>query len=536
MMWAFITSDIPKDDFKAQYPQALLQNFNDGQNPRTNWNTNETVRIAEYWVRTNKKRTLQLLSQAIDLKGNGSDVRDKVYKDEYGELPEGVKVLKSRPVDEPSVRWYKITNQEVLAEGDWPGKWIPIVAVLGDEFVVDGKKLLISLTRFIRDSQVLYNVFRSQQAETIALTPKPPWVGAVGQFKTTPRRWQNSNNTNYAFLEYDAVAVGGQPVPPPQRVSAEPPIQAINEAVMQADQDLQQGTGIYPAALGKDSQEVSGIAIKSRQKQSDVSNFHFLDNFRRSMRYLGIILLDLIPHYYDRADRIIRIVKPDDTHEMVLINGTTEYKGKPAFFDPDVGHFDITVEVGPSFQSKREQVFDMLVQFAESNPQLWQIGGDLIMRAAPLPGSLGTEMADRMKRMLAPAIQQMLEGSGQEQDPAQAQQKLAQLQQMNQMLIEQLNHVSTILSTKKMDLESRERVAVINAQAKIIGAELMGKFQAGVALAQQDFDALNHRLSMLHENIQLISDQDFQAQQQQSQQQHEQQMQQQQAQQPPQAS
>ena len=45
--------------------------------------------------------------------------------------------------------------------------------------------------------------------------------------------------------------------------------------------------------------ETSGRMVAERKAQSDLSNYHFYDNLTRMIRAVGIILLDLIPDYYD---------------------------------------------------------------------------------------------------------------------------------------------------------------------------------------------------------------------------------------------
>lgn len=541
MRWAFVLSDVGREEYKRDYPKSTMASmgfYDSYTNPAVGWVSLDSVRIAEYWVVETKKRTLQMLTanvggnQAVNLEpsnllqeivnqfGEGrvgeadaeGNVTFTAFEDEYETLPLGVMVkigedgkAIERILDYPHVHWYKINGVEVLEDGEWPGKWIPLIPCLGDELIVDGKKQLISLTRFIRDSQALYNFMRSQQAEVIALTPKAPFIGPVGAFKTHQKMWQNANNVNFAYLEYDLVSgPDGRPAPPPQRNVAEAPIQAVTEAAAQANDDLKAGTGIYDPSLGQRSNETSGRAILARQQESNTSNFHFLDNFRRSMRHQGRILMDLIPHYYDRRDRIVRIVKPDTTSEMVMINGSTMYKGKPAFFDPSVGRYDVTVQVGPSFQSQTEQTFEMLSQFVQSNPQIWSVAGDLIMRASPLPGSIGTEMADRMKMMLPPAIQAMANqnSSDQKADPA-TQAKLMQATQMIQMLTGQVQALHNILQTKKLEIESKERIAAQANQVQLLIADLKAGTANAQQLAQLDFASLQHRLDLLHEGMSL---------------------------------
>ncbi len=143
----------------------------------------------------------------------------------------------------------------------------------------------------------------------------------------------------------------------------------------------------------------------------------------------------------------------------------------------------------------------MLSQFVQSNPQLWTVAGDLIMRASPLPGSLGNQMADRMKAMLPPAIQAMA-NSDQQVDPA-SQAKLMQASQMIQVLQAQVAAMHNLLQTKKLELESKERIAMQADLASIIVAELKAKSSDAQQLAQLDFASIQHRLDLLHEGVSL---------------------------------
>lgn len=522
MNWGFVTSRLTRDDFKRLYPGSPMTTmgffdlYQGGPGP--DWIDEDTVQIAEYWERTYRKRILQQLSfgspdvyqafRALYPKSRiGRWGGNTVFKDEYELIP-GVEMAMDednapheREVDYPEVKQYVVTGVEVLEKSDWPGLWIPLVPVFGSEVIVQGKRQLISLTRFIRDSQKLYNFFRSQQAEAIALTPKAPFIGYVGQFKTHENRWRTANQITYAYLEADMVTVGGQAAPLPQRNVAEPPIQAINEAAREANDDLKAGTGIYDASLGRQSNETSGKAILARQSESDTANFHFLDNLRRSMRHNGRILMDLIPHIYDRAERIIQIVKPDNTQEAVMINGQTNYKGQNVFFDPDIGRFDISVEVGPSVQSKLEQTWTLLTAMVQSNPGLMQVAGDLIMRSAPLPGSLSSEIADRLKAMLPPAIAAVANGD-KPKDP-QMEQQLMQASQMINSLVDHVKQLQTLIDTKSMELESKERIAAMQAQVQLILADLKAGASNAQALAALDFQAIGKRLDLLHEGVSL---------------------------------
>lgn len=537
MKWAFMVSSMSREDFKRQYPDSEMATMNFFSNfeggPGNAWLTDEQVQIAEYYVIDYKKRTLQSITapaalidqlvaifgkdtvgkinppaqgpNAVNLEDSGT-VTFTTYKDNYTELPLGAFIENEREVEIPTVMWYKITGTDILDETEWAGRWIPLIPCFGHEVIVEGKKQLISLTRFIRDSQVLLNFFRSQQAEIIALTPKSPFIGPVGAFKTHRAKWQTANNNNYAYLEYDLVPLpNGSIGPPPARNTAEPPIMALTHAVADADNDLKAGSGIYAPALGEPSNETSGRAILARQRESDTSNFHFIDNFRRSMRHLGRMLMDLVPHIYDRRDRIIRIVKPDNEVELVMINGPTTYKGKPAFFDPNVGRYDVTVDTSPSYQTKIEQTFEMLTELIKVNPQLMQVAGDLFIKAAPLPGNLGLQIADRLKAMLPPQIQAIADGQKPD-DP-----RIAQATQMIQALTQQVQQLGQVIKMKVIETESKERIANMQGIVTLLAADLKVKAENAQFLSEQEFASIKHRLDLLHEGIGL--EQDLQGQQ-----------------------
>ena len=123
------------------------------------------------------------------------------------ELPGG-KVTREKPKDwvnegeylEPSVEWEKITANEILEEGEWAGKSIPIVTVLGREYDIDGEKKIAGIIRPLKDPQRQYNYFQSAATEAIALAPKAPFVAVKGQLEGEEEKWGSANIKNYAYL------------------------------------------------------------------------------------------------------------------------------------------------------------------------------------------------------------------------------------------------------------------------------------------------------------------------------------------------
>ena len=120
--------------------------------------------------------------------------------------------------------------------------------------------------------------------------------------------------------------------------------------------DIKATTGVYDASLGARSNETSGRAILARQREGDVSTFHFIDNLSRAIRHGGRVLLDLIPKVYT-TERMIRVLGEDLKPSSVQIAPTGEPvrpTTDPAgtiighVYDIGAGKYDLTVAAGSS--------------------------------------------------------------------------------------------------------------------------------------------------------------------------------------------
>lgn len=479
--WAFVVQDIERDEFKKLYPKSELSGLPDMQSvgdQAPGWITGKSVRIAEYWH-------IDYADQELAMLDDGSVVP-------ADQVPEGMQVLRTRTVQVPTVYWCKINGLEVLEKREWPGRWIPIVPVLGDEVIVNGDRQLFGVVRFARDPQRMYNYWATAETEMIALAPKAPFIGAAGQFEGFERQWQSANTRNFPYLEYKPISHAGVAIGAPQRQVYEPPIQAISHARMQANDDLKATTGIYDASLGARSNEQSGRAILARQREGDVANFHFADNLARSIKHLGRIVLDLIPQIYD-APRVMRIIGTEDQERVVQINAPTLDKGVERIYDLSVGQYDVTVSVGPSFSTKRQEAVDSMMQLAQAYPPLMQVAGDLMVKNMDWPGA--AEIAERLKKLLPPNLQ---EGEEKEQQvPPAVQAQMAEMTQQNEQLSQALNQATDDIRTKRLELESRERIEAMKAQTELVKIEAQLSSRENIELLRQEILSLKQTIAVV---------------------------------------
>jgi Phage P22-like portal protein len=465
-----------KEEYKDEFPNselASLDNWNSVGDKDPEWLSADSVRIVEYFYKESESDKLLLLQNPAGDKRTvkKSDLPDdEIEEDEDGtylKSSEGIRtpILNTRDMESETVYWCKHNAIELLEPKTvWPSKWIPLVPVLGDELDVDGERKLEGMIRHAKDAVRMKNAMASAQVEAIELAPKAPWIMAEGQNEGYEKMWETANTENYSTLIYKPKTIGSQVLGPPVRLVAEPAINAITEASLQFADELKSITGINDAQLGRTSNEKSGLAINARKEQGQLANFHFADNSRRAQRHVGRILIDLIPKIYD-TPRVMRIIGEDGTPDMVKINqptGKTTADGQPQIFDVRMGTYDVTVSTGPSYQTKRQESQDSMLQLINSEPTLLSIIGDLIVKNMDFPNS--QEIAERMKKMLPPQLQDDKDAPP---IPPQAQQKIQQYGQMIDQLTAHVNALTEQVKTKQAELESRERIAALQAETQL---------------------------------------------------------------------
>lgn len=487
--WAFIVDKVSVDDFKMLYPDAEVSISNNWEmlsERSPEWVEKDTVRVAEYFYKETVKKKIALVRDE-----SGQTVT--MLAEELPQLlPIGVEVLKTRMAPITSIKWCKINGLEILEKTEWLGKYIPIIPVYGNEINIGGSRILEGIVRNAKDSQRMYNYWASAETEAIALAPKTPFIAAEGQLEGYENDWASANTKTHSVLIYKPTTVAGMPVPPPQRNSFEPAVSAITNARMLASEDMKATTGIYDASLGAKSNETSGVAIQRRNNQSQTSNFHFVDNLTRSMRHAGRVLIDLIPKIYD-TERKARIIGDDDEERIVTVNGPFEENGKPVLYQLDSGKYDVTVNVGPSYATKRQEAVAGMFEVVRAYPQLAQFAGDLLVKNMDWPGA--QEIAERLKKTLPPGI--IDDRKGDKDVPPEIKAKLEQMSMMIQQLTEKLNSAHDSIDRKRDELESHERIEMkkLEVQLEIKRAEMDAK--DGIALLSAEIAGIEQRMAML---------------------------------------
>ena len=506
--WAFVVADLTLDEFKDRYGAdtvgASLNDFQSIGDERADWMLEGGVRVAEAWEVTLVPDTLLILDggdtilvsevpseSQVDTNARGQitglwigDARRLVVKTREAERREvtcgiinGLTILKG--------------NQTQTGGAAWPGSWIPLVPDIGEELDLNGKVDRRGVVRDAKDPQRRLNFAVSETTAIAGLAPKSPYVMADGQDEGHEIEWKQANLKMYSSLKYKPVSLDGQLVPPPQRNTQEPPIQAMVMLTAQADADMMSVMGKYQASLGQAGPEQSGKAVQARQRQGDIGSYHFQDNHNIAIATVGRYLVELIPKVYD-APRIVRILGADDILKTVMVqNGGPPPSPLPPgidrVYDLGVGRYDVSVSVGPTYASKRQEFTALVPQIVQAFPQAAPVVLPMLARYMDMP--FAKELSTKLQKIMPPELRDDAPAP----PPPELLQKMQQLEAALQKMSTDLTAAQQTLAAKQIENASEveqeqivaaSRIAVAEIQKSAVLQKTQAQIEAELALAR----------------------------------------------------
>jgi hypothetical protein len=507
--YAFILEPMTYEEFKESYPSSALSLIQHNEwypvaSRFPEWfdNDKKTTVVCEYFVKEYEKYTLVKLKDGT--------VKDK--KDCSN--TEKAHIVQSREASRPTVKWYKLacgidSPAEILEETDWVGKDIPIIPVFGDVLLDNGSRVFSGLVHNTKESQVMLNTIQTVILEQIARSPKNPWVVPAGAIEEYKEYWANVNTLDLPYLPYNTKIEGmgpGEFLPAPTRMTAEPPIQGMLQALQVLENDIKASNAIYDPTLGeKMANDQSGVAIKALQQAGNIAHYNYSDNLSRAIHILGLQLLDLIRKIYTE-ERVIRIIGLDDKHKLVKINGETdsadsEYtqEGVEKVYDITTGEYDVSVSSGPSFATRRAENMSFLVELVQYSPNTMQFVMDKIVGLMDFPES--QDIKERLEKLLPPALQ---DEDKQKNNPQVLQQELTKAQALINQLSQTLQQETQLADKEAMKF----KIATLENQTELIKQQRdmqhegnLTAFKAEIAEIKAASDHSKALLQQVHQHI-----------------------------------
>ena len=470
----FVVEKVTKKEYERRFHDAKPVSWDvaDWRSHGTTWLEDDEVLVCEWWQRREEETEILQFNNGHVMEAevfwNDPDLRQLRDLWMYGQLQITNRRMKKRH----RVTQRIMSGAEILETNEFPGEFIPIVPVWGDEYWAQGKRHTRGLIHHSKDSQRMINYWTSQATALVALAPRAPWLVAEGVTDVDPESWENANTENLPYLTYGPTVNGDWVPPQRQPMDGGVAAGALQQAAQSAA-DIQHTTGIYNNSLGDSGNETSGRAINARKEQGDKSTFHFIDNLNRAIAHTGRIIVGLIPFVYTN-DRVIRVLGKDGQASTVPLGRpvprTDPMTGQPMQPPPGqpysaemlmihnlgVGKYDVTVDTGPNYQSQRQESVNNIIEMMRVNPAVGQMSMDILARNMDWPGA--DELAKRFEAMLPPQVK-----GGPDPQTMQLQQQSQQLAQYVQILQREVEQLKAQLKDKQTENYIKNRGVDVDA-------------------------------------------------------------------------
>lgn len=517
---AFLVDRMAKSAFKQKYPKAEAKDFSPEmmrEEHMTDWITEKQVQVAEYW-KVEYDRSKLLL---VEIDGRPMIFTEEEWKTakEFGRG----EVKRERTVEKPRVVQYLTNGIEILDEVPWAGTRIPIISCFGPERWRNqggtAKRTLLSMVRFARDPQMLFDFLATQETELAGMVPKVPYKGYKGQFDSDREVWESLNKVPYAYVQADLIIDGatGGALPLPSREEWSAPFQEYELAKDAAGRHVQAAMGITPLPTAAQRRtEKSGVALERIDNMENLGTMPFLDRYENCFLYnMGWQINELITPILD-TEREMPVMQPDGSRGLIRVVGNTSHpiengvynvQGMPEnHIHTGDGEFDVTISTGPSYQSEREEQSDFVDQMIENMPNLPQ---------PQTPGAKVLALAIRMRPDLGPIgkqIADVFDPPDESQLPPEAQAIVQQLQAQVQELSQENQALHMDRAGRVLEQQTKLQIEQMKGDitkfqknldyiTRIVVAQISAKSKADDRQAQLDAQRELDQLGFEHEKI-----------------------------------
>jgi hypothetical protein len=479
--FGFVFEDVPKKVFEKDYPDHKddVSGAPLGNAAADGWLSKDHVRVAEYYRRDQKSDKLCSFIVPEGYQEAGQQIIERLSKmtpDQkaiYELVKDDKENTQTRDIVTDEITWYKIAGNKIIDRRNWLGKYVPIVRVIGEETIIEGKMDRKGHTRAMKDPNRMYNYWTSEATAQVAFQTQSPYIGAAEAIEGRETEWSDANVKTAAVLTYNHYTEDGNELPRPSREAPPQMASAYVQGMQICENQMMMASGQYQSQFGQNENATSGKAINERQRQGDNATYHFIDNLAVAIRFTGKILIDLVPKVYD-TERVIRILAKDGKESQIKIqpDAPQGYQKTPppqdggqdntkqavaAIFNPNVGRYEVESDVGPGYATRRQEGFNAMTQIASQNDKFMEIAGDIMWRSADFP--MADEIAERWEKTIPPALR----GEGPSPEVEQAKQQIQQLQDAIVALQKQLTDKDKEINIKGYDATTKRLTAFGNS-------------------------------------------------------------------------
>lgn len=445
--WCLISETMTWAEYKRLYRNAPRLEYQYGDAPGDQvlmWENKTHIRLAEYYRKHEVADTLIKLSDgSLNLKSQ-LNPNNREMREILAAL--GLTVEAERPTTRCAIQWFRLNGKEVIDRREEPAGiyYIPVARCEGNVLDVNGEVKRKGMVQDLIDPAQMFNYTETSKTERYALAPKAPWVMAEGQDDGHPE-WNDANQKSYSRLVYKpTLGPDGQQLPPPMRQQPAAVEAGMAEWSSSAERNLMAVAGMAPDNPEIQARIVSGNKhLQRRQGMQDLAHFQYYKNQKSFIAWIGYLLLERIPFYYD-TERQQRILGEDGVPQLVTLNERDPNSPNEQIKNNmKIGKYAIVMDTGPGYATKREEAAENMMELLGTplGEVVKETGPDIILRNMDFHGA--DELADRAAVTTPGGMDKIMEGL-----PKQAQTVIGALQAKLQAAEQQIQQMGLEIKYK----------------------------------------------------------------------------------------
>jgi hypothetical protein len=359
--YCFVLYSMTRDAYRAEWnddpstwPKEIHQYEYD-------WDTPDVVYVAEYYRVEEVRETIRIFA-TID----GEEERYTQADFDADETLEetlmavGTVEVRQKRVKRRRVHKYIMSGGGILEDSGYiAGKNIPIVPYYGKRWFVDNVERCMGHVRLAKDPQRLKNMQLSKLGEISALSSVEKPILVPEQVIGHQAMWAEDNIRNYPYLLVNPITGpnGEMQAAGPVAYTKSSDIPPAMAALLQlTEQDMAEILGNNQQA-DKMVSNISGKAVELIQTRLDMQSFIYMTNMAKAMRRCGEIWLSMAKDVYVEEGRKMKSLdQMDQVGTVELMKPVIDSETGELVYENDLSKatFDVSVDVGPSFTSRRE--------------------------------------------------------------------------------------------------------------------------------------------------------------------------------------
>lgn len=342
---------------------------------------------------------------------------------------------------------------------------LPVVPLLPYFEIINNKPTSRGMMVDMVDEQRSLNYAASRYISDTALAQKGKIFAVKDHFKNYADKLKTINKNNDPVQFYDHV----DGVAPPFVMDAPAVNPALLNVIELARGGLDDSSGMFGPADGKQFARQSAEAIEMIQHKGDVGQLEFFNATKRFILQLAKICIRAYPRLHD-TEKEVRTIGEDGSYENAVLYEVIQTENGPVKVnDLTEGSYDVYCDIGVAFRSKREETVRKIESLGAIDPSIIEEGKDIFVGAIDAPGMDKLAERIRIKKVNSGQIpesqltdeeRKMVEAAAaqpQQPDPAaliaQAETEKAQAQTQKVQAATQVALIKAEQAQQKMDFE-----------------------------------------------------------------------------------